>query len=69
MHDEEYLTVEQVASYLGVSTRTVYRCVADGTLNKPIKVGKRTSRWSKREIINNEFTRYLNKAPEKKKKK
>ncbi len=37
---ERLLTIREVASRLGASTRHVYRLIASGELPRPVKVGK-----------------------------
>jgi excisionase family DNA binding protein len=44
------LTIREVAANLKVSIATVNRRVADGTLPKPLKLG-RLSRWAQSEIL------------------
>ena len=41
---EEMLDLHAVAKFLAIDERTVWRRVADGTLPKPVKVG-RAARW------------------------
>lgn len=48
-HPERLLTVKETASALGCSVATVWRRVADGTLNQPVKLGG-TTRWPQSEI-------------------
>ncbi|MFA5257873.1 MAG: helix-turn-helix domain-containing protein [Opitutales bacterium] len=36
---EQLLTLRQVASCLSLSTRAVYRLIADGALPRPVKLG------------------------------
>jgi predicted DNA-binding transcriptional regulator AlpA len=42
---DRLLTVREVAAWLGVSTRTVYRLVAAGTFPPPIRYSHKTARW------------------------
>jgi predicted DNA-binding transcriptional regulator AlpA len=39
------LTCRDVAAFLGVTTRTVWRWTADGTLPPPLRKGRRFARW------------------------
>lgn len=43
------INVREVATILGVSTRSVWRLVARGELTKPIRIG-RSARWRIRDI-------------------
>lgn len=45
-----FLTAAEVASMLGVSTRTVHRFCADGRLPQPTRCGTRLVRWDPRAI-------------------
>jgi len=40
-----YLSVGKVAELLDVSSRTVWRLVAEGVLPKPVVLGKQLRRW------------------------
>jgi len=46
----KYLSVEQIAEQLGISTSCVWRWAADGKLPKPIKLSSRVTRWRADEI-------------------
>lgn len=48
---EEMLDLNAVAKFLAIDERTVWRRVADGTLPKPVKVG-RAARWFASDIAN-----------------
>lgn len=48
---EEMLDLHAVAKVLAVDERTVWRRVADGTLPRPVKVG-RAARWFASDIAN-----------------
>ena len=43
------LTAAGVAAYLGLSTRTVWRCAATGEIPRPVRLGGRTL-WRRSEI-------------------
>jgi excisionase family DNA binding protein len=43
------LRVREVAEILGVSVRTVWRLVSDGTLAQPVAIG-RSKRWRRSDI-------------------
>lgn len=43
--DVQLVTVRQAAALLAVSTRSVWRMVADGTLPQPIRLGSRVVRF------------------------
>jgi excisionase family DNA binding protein len=45
----ELLTIKQLAERLQLSTRTIYRLAQEGTLPKPVKIG-RANRW-RREVL------------------
>ena len=46
---EEMFDLHRVAGLLGIDERTVWRRVADGTLRKPVRVG-RAVRWFESDI-------------------
>ncbi len=46
---EQMLGLGAVAKWLGISTRGVWRLASDGTLAKPVKVGK-CVRWFESDI-------------------
>lgn len=48
---EEMLDLHAVAKLLGIDERSVWRRVADGTLPKPVKIG-RSVRWFASDIAN-----------------
>lgn len=58
MHPQQYLTmnngdmlsVKEVSRTLNVSRATVWRWVAEGHLNPPIKIGPNTTRWRAADI-------------------
>ncbi len=43
------LSAAGVAAYLGLSTRTVWRCAATGEIPRPVRLGGRTL-WRRSEI-------------------
>lgn len=49
-HHDPLLSVREGAAELGVSVPTFWRRVADGTIQKPLKLGG-LSRWPKSEIL------------------
>ena len=49
-HHDPLLNVREGAAELGVSVPTFWRRVADGTIQKPLKLGG-LSRWPKSEIL------------------
>ena len=48
--DEALLDIRQVAMHLNVSVPTVYRLVNEGQLAKPIRVGRRSVRWTPADV-------------------
>lgn len=44
-HFQKLLDVGEVAKVFATTKATIYKRVKDGLLPKPIKTGKRTSRW------------------------
>ena len=48
---EEMFDLHRLASLLGLDERTIWRRVADGTLRKPVKIG-RAARWFASDIAN-----------------
>lgn len=46
----ELLTVQQVATMLNISRRTIWWLVANGKFPKPIRLGARLRRWERAEI-------------------
>ena len=51
-HEDRPLSVRQVAAMVTVSVRKIWRDVASGAFPKPVKFGKRTSRWWLSDIMN-----------------
>ncbi|MEI9894169.1 MAG: hypothetical protein WDN28_09875 [Chthoniobacter sp.] len=53
MHSEaeEMFDLHKLAKLLGLDERTIWRRVADGTLRKPVKIG-RAARWFLSDIAN-----------------
>lgn len=49
--EEPFMTRKDVAAYFRISTRTVARAVSTGQLPGPIKIGKRSPRWSRAAIV------------------
>ena len=47
---EPLVDMNQVADFLGCSTRKIYRLVDSGRMPRPIKVG-RNNRWNHEEIV------------------
>lgn len=45
-----YMSVAEVAEFLSVSPRTVWRLTAEGILPKPIVLGKQIRRWNLAEV-------------------
>jgi predicted DNA-binding transcriptional regulator AlpA len=50
MNDERLLRVGEVAKKLAVSTREIWRGVAEGIIPSPIKLGAKTTRWFESDI-------------------
>ncbi len=50
MMNERYLTYHDLTERLGIGKSSVHRRIADGTLPKPIKIGK-LSRFKESELI------------------
>lgn len=50
-YQDRFLSVREVAKYLGCSSATIWRRTADGTLPQPVKIGAMT-RWSQTELFN-----------------
>lgn len=44
------LTIKQVAGFLGITPRTIYREIQRGTFPKPIHLTKRQTRWQLADI-------------------
>ncbi len=44
------LTIKQVAGFLGITPRTIYREIQRGTFPKPIHLTKRQTRWQMADI-------------------
>jgi len=57
-NEKQLLNVKEVAAELAVSTRTVWRRVADGCLARPEKVSVRAVRWRREGV--DEYLRQLN---------
>ena len=49
MHDN-LLKINQVTERLNVTRQHIYKMMRNGLFPKPIKIGKRTVRWSTTEI-------------------
>lgn len=47
---DTYLTINQLAELLGIGRSSIYRRIEDGTLPKPIKLGK-LSRFSENAVV------------------
>lgn len=47
---DTYLTINQLAKLLGIGRSSIYRRIEDGTLPKPIKLGK-LSRFSENAVV------------------
>lgn len=47
---DRLLTDKTVAEKLGVSVSTVWRWAREGSIPKPVKLGKNTSRWKESSI-------------------
>ncbi|TDV89216.1 AlpA family transcriptional regulator [Halomonas alkaliantarctica] len=45
MGDEEYLSVKRIADRLDVGESTIWRWVSEKSFPKPMRVGKRVTRW------------------------
>lgn len=45
MGDEEYLSVKRISERLDVSESTIWRWVSEKSFPKPMRVGKRFTRW------------------------
>lgn len=50
MAQERYLTIRELAEWLGLGRSTIQRRIADGTLPKPLKIGH-LSRFRESELI------------------
>jgi predicted DNA-binding transcriptional regulator AlpA len=48
---DEFITVEEVARKLARSIRQVWRDVSAGIMPKPFKIGPKSTRWSRNEIL------------------
>lgn len=44
------LKVTEMAAIYGVSTPTIWRWAAKGTIPKPLKIGENTTRWDGAEV-------------------
>src|SRR5579859_5741733 len=53
--DEQFLSLQQIAANLGISSRQVYRLIHSGLLPAPIKIGKLTR------IVQSEFNACIEK--------
>lgn len=48
--EDRYFSPAQLAAYLNVGLRSVWRWVHDGTLPQPIRITDRVVRWRKSEV-------------------
>ena len=46
----QLLAIDQVAEFLGVCRRTIYRELARGKFPKPVRIGQRSVRWKVADI-------------------
>jgi predicted DNA-binding transcriptional regulator AlpA len=49
---DQLLTDRQVADLLGIARSSVWKFVKEATLPKPIRFGKRCSRWKRSSVLN-----------------
>jgi len=49
-NNDRFMTVKEVADYLGVSRGTIYNYINKGILPHPTRIGLRTVRWKKSDI-------------------
>ncbi len=49
MTEARYISAAEVAKFLSISLRQVWRLAAEGRLPPPVKIG-RSSRWDRRQI-------------------
>ncbi len=49
--EDRLLNVKEVSALLGVSRTTLHRLVSAGNFPKPVRVGKRASRWRQSEVL------------------
>ncbi len=48
---DKLIPIEEVTELIGVKKPTIYKYVREGNFPKPIKVGKRASRWSLNAVL------------------
>jgi len=49
--EKKFYSVIEVAHYFGVSKSTIWNWSRDGLIGQPVKIGPKSTRWTKEQIL------------------